>query len=787
MAARSGRSRILLPLLALVLLRASAAAPSPERAVTIARAALDRADVASALTTIDTALRDFEKRDVEAVWMLRVMRVEAQLLQGDGSAASRIPQLPPKYQQSKVAVWCLLYRAVPTNDRKLAEQARVLAAARHPDLLAEAYRVKALVEMNADHAREAIRIARARQQHDVESKAYAILVSILMMDSRYEEAAATARKALNIATFPNVIQNVQGNLGWVYIELGDYEMAEELFTQAEATAAKIGNAMNRGAWLIQLGNLRHRKGDYAGAERYNRTALEVTRRFSDRGYAFANLARIALLRNDFDAARQLNLRALEEKRRANNKEAQRSSDIVEARILAGKDRNYAAAEKLLRDVLAQTEDHRLDAQTQLARLYVLWKRPADAEAAFRQAAATVHDKRNEIRNREMRMAFFNTSDEMFDAYLDFLVDAGRGDDALLVAEAVRAESLEEGRGEPARRLDPAAIAKANGATILSYWLGRERSYLWTITANGTRLNELPPDLELEPAVIQYQRRLGRDAGSMTRGEKLYATLVAPAKIPRNARVIVIADGALHTLNFETLVAPNPQRYWIADAIVANAASLQLLAGKRRASPAAPSMLLVGNTPSPDRVLYPPLLHAPKEMRAVEKAFAKRKVLEGPRATLAGYRAADPGKFDYLHFVAHGVAAPKRPLDSFIVLAPDRAASYKLVARDVQNEKLNALLVTISSCEGVGKATYTGEGIVGLAWAFQRAGADQVIAALWNVSDAATATLMADMYDGIRKGRDPAMALRDAKLRWMKQGPVAAKPRYWAPFVLYAGT
>jgi CHAT domain-containing protein len=136
----------------------------------------------------------------------------------------------------------------------------------------------------------------------------------------------------------------------------------------------------------------------------------------------------------------------------------------------------------------------------------------------------------------------------------------------------------------------------------------------------------------------------------------------------------------------------------------------------------------------------------------------------------------------VHFVAHGVATRKRPLDSAVILAGDR-----LLAREILQSPLQARLVTISSCHGAGSRTYAGEGVVGLAWAFLSAGADQVIAALWEVDDQSTPALMEQLYAGIRAGRSPAVALRDAKLRLVRAKNVNRRPRYWAPFVLYAGT
>jgi CHAT domain-containing protein len=70
----------------------------------------------------------------------------------------------------------------------------------------------------------------------------------------------------------------------------------------------------------------------------------------------------------------------------------------------------------------------------------------------------------------------------------------------------------------------------------------------------------------------------------------------------------------------------------------------------------------------------------------------------------------------------------------------------------------------------------------------RAGAHNVIAALWEVSNApSTSQLMDAFYKGISHGEDPATALRNAKLAMLHSGNVFTKPYYWAPFQLYTGS
>jgi CHAT domain-containing protein len=270
-------------------------------------------------------------------------------------------------------------------------------------------------------------------------------------------------------------------------------------------------------------------------------------------------------------------------------------------------------------------------------------------------------------------------------------------------------------------------------------------------------------------------------------------LIAPAQklIAKDSRVIVLADANLSRLNFEALIVPGgAPHYWIDDVKISTASSLTLLAN--RAAPPAKAgrgILLVGNTePNKD---FPGLAQASEEVQAIEKYFSaeQREVLEGKQATPTGYLNSHPERFSYIHFVTHGTSNVSHPLESAVILSPE-GDSYKLYARDIVQHHLNANLVTISACNGAGTQSYSGEGLVGLSWAFMRAGAHNVIGALWEVSDVSTPRLMDSLYGGLSQGKDPATALRDAKLSLLHSADansVFKKPFYWAPFQLYAGS
>jgi CHAT domain-containing protein len=270
---------------------------------------------------------------------------------------------------------------------------------------------------------------------------------------------------------------------------------------------------------------------------------------------------------------------------------------------------------------------------------------------------------------------------------------------------------------------------------------------------------------------------------------LYETLIRPAVdlIPKGANVILIPDGALHNLNFETLPVPGGElHYWIDDVTLAIAPSLLIDAASNSRRAASGSLLLIGN-PEARGNEYPALPYAGSEVHNVEQRLhtLQQTVFEGPHASPSAYRSADPGKYSIIHFAAHASANRESPLESAIILSPSND-TFKLYARDVMTMPLQADLVTISACRSAGARVYSGEGLVGFTWAFLQAGAKNVIAGLWDVSDSSTAQMMDRLYEQLSAGKSPADALRAAKLAMVHSTGNLRKPYYWGPFQVYVG-
>lgn len=630
--------------------------------------------------------------------------------------------------------------------------------------------------------------------------------------AHFDEAldwANAARKISLAQGFGSVAQKALGNMGWAFYKLGDPENAETMFLEAEKQAEQLGYVSDQVKWITNAGYIYMDAGKLSVAEQSFRDSLNLARKIRSREDIINSLIALAFLSEQtskLDDAKRYADEALSMARDDGNKRDETYPRLVQGRV-AAQQHDPATAEAAFHEV-AESKDSpvflKWEAERSLARLYEDENHIDSAAREYRTALSTFETARSELQHENSRLPFLTNATRIYDDYIHFLVKQGKTDEALQVADYSRARTLSEGLGllknATSFRPDPlnaSQVARRAGGAIFFYWLGEKQSYLWLVTPQKTNLFSLPAASEIEAAVRRYRKGLIGPQDpletSNADGIALYRALVAPAKalLPKDAKVFIIPDGTLNTLNFDTLLVPEPApHYWIEDVTITDASSLRLLAASHAARKRAATLLLLGNAVSPNAD-YPELRKAPAEMESIEKHFpsAQQQVFARDQATPSAYLVGKPERYSYIHFVAHGTASRMSPLDSAIVLSRTGAQddSFKLYARDIIHHPLGAELVTISTCYGAGSRAYSGEGLVGLSWAFLRAGAHNVIGALWEVSDVSTPQLMDELYSEVRKGQSADSALRTAKLSLLHSGSAFRKPFYWAPFQLYTGS
>ena len=788
---------------------------------------------------------EFGPSDSAWAWKFRILQAKAALWQGLFGEVLTLFKSKTQPSQPELAIPMLTVLGVANvhlqqfsaAEGALNEAVRICDSAAHPEcgdvlqargLLASEQGDSASAEKLFDLS---LSFARLNNDSFLESNALLNLGAESLAQGHYDEAIDRSEAAYQVAkaAHARILElDSDGNVGWAYYKLGDADRALMRFLDAEKRAGELLDIADQSAWLTNAGYVYLDARNFALAEQHFLRALQIEQGPGADGKqniynALRALARLALQTGNLDHAAQFADQALTSAKESNNRLDQLYPLLVQGQIAARRG-NFSDAESKFHEV----ELDKLcpvflkwEAQHSLAGLYESDHQPDVADRKYRAALATFEAARSEVRHADFQLSFLTNGWRIYDDYVHFLVTRGKTNDALRWADHSRARTLSEGLGFLTKGasaapppLNAAEIARHSQGTVLYYWLGEKQSYLWAITPHKTTLFPLPPGAEIDAAVQRYRAALAGPQDVLAYGDNdgrwLYRTLVAPTQpgLPKDGTVFVVPDGSLNNLNFETLLvsenssqfpvlssqkdmqqreAPPKLHYWIEDATVVSASSLRVLG-----APYVPAkkrwrrLLLVGNSIAPNDK-YPELARAAAQMEAVAGHFpvADRQILSREAATPAAYLDSHPEQFTYLHFVAHGTASRLSPLDSAIVLSrsgTDRE-SFKLYARDIIRHPLSADLVTISACYGTGERSYAGEGLVGLSWAFLRAGAHNVIAALWEASDTSTEKLMARFYEELDRGVSPSAALRTAKLSLL-QSEGLRSPFYWAPFQLY---
>jgi CHAT domain-containing protein len=705
------------------------------------------------------------------------------------------------------------------------ERAEILCSKLALDACGNVLSAHAIVALKASQLAEArqyfldeLAFAQSHNDRWLRASAALNLGYMAMQLDHYDEAVDWFRSADQYSLadgYKNILQNSAGNLGWAYYQLGDRERALEQFHQAELSAEALGAVRYQLKWLSTAGYVYQDSGDATHALDSYRTSLSLAKQIGSKEdivNALKDLATVSAENGATDQAVDYINQVKQIEGEADGKSAQlRRTKCI---IAASQHKNTEAKScfRALRDDHSILVSNRLDAGYGLAELLESEGDKKGAEETYRSALDLFESARATLRSEETELPFGANASRIYDSYIHLLMHEGKAELALATADESRAGTLEKGldAGIVSRpnfaQLNPRRIAQRANATLLFYWLGEEQSYLWAITSHGIATFSLPPRQEIANRVKNYSKKIialrNLQRTGDQDGESLYKTLIAPAAavIEPRRQVIILADGELSELNFETLLASDREgnaadrasgdaqvHYLIDDMTLVSAPSLAMLKAPKPVHDGGGKILLLGD-PVSASAEFPSLPLFGFEMKKIEGHFDKSRmaVISGPQATPATYLASKPAQYSYIHFVSHALASRIVPLDSAIVLSKSSADdnSFKLYARDIIQHPIQAKLVTISACYGNGTRFYAGEGLVGLSWAFMHAGAQRVIGALWEVSDESTPRLMDGLYRGIAEGNSPAVSLHKAKLELLHTQSRFSLPFYWATFQIY---
>ncbi len=183
----------------------------------------------------------------------------------------------------------------------------------------------------------------------------------------------------------------------------------------------------------------------------------------------------------------------------------------------------------------------------------------------------------------------------------------------------------------------------------------------------------------------------------------------------------------------------------------------------------------------------------EEIARIKSIIPNSKILKGTEVTESNVKllskSGDLKKYKVIHFATHGIAIQEIPELSALVLSQiqeelGNGEDGYLTVKEIAELDIRADFVNLSACEtGLGKI-YSGEGVVGMTQAFLIAGANGLSVSLWQVADESTMEFMVGLYRLVQeKALSYDRAMTEMKRKFIREGKYS-DPFYWAPFVYY---
>jgi CHAT domain-containing protein/Tfp pilus assembly protein PilF len=304
--------------------------------------------------------------------------------------------------------------------------------------------------------------------------------------------------------------------------------------------------------------------------------------------------------------------------------------------------------------------------------------------------------------------------------------------------------------------------------------------LFVLTKDTLSVKKIAIDpAEFDKLLTEHREQISSELTSDYRetGGKLYDILIRPVEDQIQAlspkQLSIIATGKLRYIPFESLWDTKNRQFLIEKYPVNYLTRISTRSIPN--STLQGGVLALGN-PIPREPQN--LAGSEEEVRNIAQLFPGSSAYIGNTATLDQFKTQAP-RFPFLHLATHGCfqqgGCQKLGLEENTLLFADSQFNIRdAVLLGLQNTRL----LTLSACQTGMKANSNGEEISGVAYVFERAGAQAVMASLWSVADVATKDLMVEFYQNINKGMSKNEALRQAKLSQIERHPF-----YWSPFIL----
>lgn len=657
----------------------------------------------------------------------------------------------------------------------------------------------------------AVKLSNATRDSGFPFMAYEGESATLVSQGKLSEAKNKLAQALGVAEQNQKLGHqavILQLLGELALQAGDRQGAIRYLEQSADLAQKYKFYRTVGQSMLDLASLYGDVGDLKTAAEYASIGVQASRNVGDRYYLPRDLTVLADLKTRRGFATQA--AAL----------YQNAEDVIDAMLVNLHEAYWSSS---LAGAMSDTYLHHFELEARRGNIEKVLS--VLERVRGRTAAALLENKIRFTTNESEQAQALEESVSELQLRLMRSEDAKERANLLdrLVEYERRLEWTRTDRTEskPGWLEKPVPLKAIQGSlrpdeTILEYVLNDPHSYCVWISKKRAGLTVLAAGRQkIEGLTRTYLEEMRARRNDIGLANQLYDALLSPLPVAAaSERLIVVADGILHMLPFDTLRDFAGFLLVEKHTISYAPASTVLTVLRKTKEPSEPRHTLLGLGDVPYRnqghvsskidtprtagrrllrgfsdALGTPLYDLPQtreEVLQLRKILGNDAVLLlGSDATESAFKSEPLEDFKIIHLAAHGFADTQFPERSGLVLGVDSNSRDDglLQVSEIIRLRFRANLVTLSACNtGIGKLQGE-EGVTNLVEAFLVSGAQAVVASLWSADDTYTVTLMERFYTHIAEGQDKATALRQAKLDLLTKHGRQVPPYYWAAFVL----
>ncbi|WP_203256328.1 CHAT domain-containing protein [Hyunsoonleella ulvae] len=324
--------------------------------------------------------------------------------------------------------------------------------------------------------------------------------------------------------------------------------------------------------------------------------------------------------------------------------------------------------------------------------------------------------------------------------------------------------------------------------LVEYFYGKHTIYQFVVSPEDILINSINITSKIQNHIVDYihffdnASKINNAIPKFTESAFNLFKLLKLDTIPSEQNVILIPDGILNFVPFETLLTQPTQTISFSKMpflikqkrIVYNSSMFFYATDIQTVT----NNDLLGFFPvfeGTDRALN----YSINEAKAISNTIPST-VLMHKHATKSSF-LTKAAKYGIVHISTHASSG------SSITPASIDFYDDTLYINELYSMDFSSNLVVLSACEtGIGKLL-KGEGAMSIARGFQYAGAKNVLFSLWQINDLATSKLMTSFYKNYSENQSAHTSNQQSKLDYLKDKDISnakKSPYYWGAFLYY---